>query len=125
MLDSPLTMLTPACQVGTGMLDVTQLKLLYIGQEVMFMPHPRYSSAEIVQRGQTLYDERIRAKVEASHQGKFLAVDIETGEYEIDADELAALKRAKAKHPDAALYLVRIGSSTAYRLGGQRLVTPS
>ena len=89
------------------------------------MPHPRYSSAEIVQRGQALYDERIRVKVEASHQGRFLAVDIETGEYEIDVDELAALKRAKAKHPDAALYLLRIGSSTAYRLGGQRLVTSS
>ena len=89
------------------------------------MPHLRFSSAEIVQRGQALYDERIRGKVEASHQGKFLAVDIETGEYEIDVDELAALKRAKAKHPDAALYLLRIGSSTAYRLGGQRLVTPS
>lgn len=89
------------------------------------MPHPRFSSAEIVHAGQALYDECIRVKVEASHQGKFLAVDIETGEYEIDVDELAALKRAKAKHPDAALYLLRIGSSTAYRLGGQRLVTPA
>ena len=89
------------------------------------MPHPRFSSAEIVQRGQVLYDEHIRGKVEANHQGKFLVVDIETGEYEIDVDELAALKRAKAKHPDAALYLLRIGSSTAYRLGGQRMVTPS
>jgi hypothetical protein len=89
------------------------------------MPHRRFSSAEIVQRGQALYDEHIRAKVEAGHQGKFLAVDIETGEYEIDVDELIALQRAKAKHPEAALYLVRIGSPTAYRLGGQRMVTPS
>ena len=82
------------------------------------MPHSRFSSAEIAQRGQALYDEHIRAKVEAGCQGKFLAVDIETGEYEIDVDELAALQRAKAKHPEAALYLVRVGSSTAYRLGG-------
>lgn len=59
------------------------------------MPHPRFSSAEIVQRGQALYDERIRRKVEASRQGGFLAVDIETGEYEIDIDALAALKCAR------------------------------
>lgn len=89
------------------------------------MPHPRFSSAEIAQRGQALYDEHIRAKVEAGYQGKFLAVDTETGEYEIDVDELAALQRAKAKHPEAALYLVRVGSPTAYRLGGQRVVTSS
>jgi len=59
------------------------------------MPHPRFSGAEIIQRGQALYDERIRRKVEASHQGGFLAVDIETGEYEIDVDALAALKRVR------------------------------
>jgi len=35
------------------------------------MPHPRYSSAEIVQRGQGLYDQHIRAHVEANHPGKF------------------------------------------------------
>ena len=83
------------------------------------MPHPRYSSDEIVQRGQALYDQQIRTQVEAHHKGKFLVLNIETGEYEIDVNELAALKRAKAKNPDAALYILRVGSSTAYRLGGQ------
>jgi hypothetical protein len=87
--------------------------------------HPRYTSNEIVQRGQVLYDQQIRRQVEASHKGKFLVLDIETGEYEIDADELAALKRAKAKNPDAALYILRVGYSTAYRVGGQgRLTRP-
>jgi hypothetical protein len=83
------------------------------------MPHPRYSSAEIVQRGQVLYDQQIRAHVEASHPGKFLVLDIETGDYEIDADDVAALQRAKAKHPDAAFYILRVGTPTAYRLGGR------
>jgi hypothetical protein len=61
--------------------------------------------------------------VEASHKGKFLVLDIETGEYEMDLSELAALKRAKAKNPAAALYILRVGYSTAYRVGGQALVT--
>ena len=87
------------------------------------MPHPRYASAEIVQRGQVLYDQQIRAHVEASHPGKFLVLDIETGDYEIDADDVAALQRAKARHPDAAFYILRVGTPTAYRLGGQRLGT--
>jgi len=88
------------------------------------MPHPRYSSAEIVQRGQDLYDQRIRAQVEARHPGQFLVLDIETGDYEIDADDVIAVQQAKTKHPEAAFYIVRIGSPTAYRLGYQPLGAP-
>lgn len=87
------------------------------------MPHPRYSSDEITDRGQALYDQQIRAKVEPQQNGKFLVLDIETGDYEVDADSLAALERATAKHPDPALYLVRIGFPTAIKLGGRFQVT--
>lgn len=84
------------------------------------MSHPRYTSEEIERRGQALYDQQIRTKVESAHKGKFLVLDIDTGDYELDVDELAALKRAKAKHPDAALYILRVGYPTAYRLGRGR-----
>jgi hypothetical protein len=85
------------------------------------MPHPRYSSHEIAERGRKLYDEQLCAQVTPGNIGKFLVIDIETGDYEIDTEELAALRRAKAKHPDAPLYMVRIGSRTAYQLGGAGL----
>lgn len=85
------------------------------------MPHPRYTSDEISRRGQILYDQKVRSKIADCEKGKFLVLDIETGEYEIDADELAALQRAKTKHHDAALYMLRIGYPTAYRLGKQNL----
>jgi len=85
------------------------------------MPHPRYTSDEISRRGQILYDQQVRSKIADCEKGKFLVLDIETGEYEIDADELAAVQRAKTKHNDAALYMVRIGHPTAYRLGKQSL----
>lgn len=88
------------------------------------MPHPRYSSAEIAERGQALYDHQVRGKVEPTYKGKYLVLDIETGEYEIDAHELAALERAKAKNPDAALYMLRVGYASAYRIRGRGLVTP-
>ena len=74
--------------------------------------------------GQVLYDQQLRAQVEARHQGQFLVLDIETGDYEIDADDVLAVQRAKTKHPDAAFYIVRIGSPTAYRLGFQPLGIP-
>lgn len=63
-----------------------------------------------------MYDRQIRSQVETSHKGKFLVLDIETGEYEIDVSEVAALQRARAKNPDAALYILRVGYPTVYRL---------
>ena len=53
------------------------------------MSHPRYSNDEIVERGQELYDRQIRPHVEPQQNGKFLALDIETGAYEVDADSRA------------------------------------
>ena len=81
------------------------------------MGHPRFSSEQIAERGQALYDQVIRDSLGPSEHGKFLVVDIETGDYEIDLDELAAVKRARAKHPAAAFYILRVGHHTAYRLG--------
>jgi hypothetical protein len=98
---------------------------VFDSQEVVFVPHPHYTSDEIVQRGQALYDQQIRARVEVGHKGEFLVLDVDTGEYEIDSNEVAALKRAKAKNPGAALYILRVGFPTAYRVGGQRAVAPA
>ncbi len=85
------------------------------------MPHPRFTSEEIVQRGQSLYEERIQHEVDAESVGKFLVLDIETGHYEIDSSDLQAMQRARAANPDAALYVIRIGFPTAYRLGRKEL----
>jgi hypothetical protein len=82
------------------------------------MPSTQYTDQEIVQRGQTLYEQEIRPKVEAEHKGEYLIVNVETGDYVMDADDLVASKRAKAKYPNAPLFTVRVGYPTAYRLGG-------
>ena len=82
------------------------------------MPHPRYSTEEIVRRGQALYDEQLCPQVEPGNIGKFMVIDVETGEYEINRSEVATFQRATAKRPDAPLYLLRIGYRGAYHLGG-------
>ena len=72
---------------------------------------------EMGRRGQALYDQTIRAQVEAENRGKFLILDVNSGDYEIDAEDLIASKRLLARRPDAALYGVRVGHRAAYRLG--------
>ena len=66
-------------------------------------------------------EQQLRAQVEPGNTGKFLVIDIETGEYEIDHSDVAALKRAKAKRSDAPLYMLRIGHRGAYQLLGSTL----
>jgi len=78
---------------------------------------PRYSKEEFARRGDAVYEGEIRPLVEPGNHGKFLAIDIETGAYEIDSDELAASDRLMARVPDAQIWLKRIGSRYVRRFG--------
>jgi hypothetical protein len=88
------------------------------------MAHPRYSSEEIAERGQALYEREVQGSLGASDRGKFLVLDIKTEDYELDADELAAVQRARAKRPNGAFYIVRVGHPAAFRLGLRMLAAP-
>ena len=83
------------------------------------MSHPRLSAEEIGKRGKELYKSTLRDKVETQENiGKQIVIDIETGEYDIDEDGLAASLRMLAKHPGAALWGERIGYNAVYAVGG-------
>ena len=82
------------------------------------MPHARFTVHETVERGKELYEREIRPKVEEGNTGKTVVIDVETGEYEIDDDPMAATHRALAKHPGAALYRTRIGFPAFGKIGG-------
>jgi hypothetical protein len=55
--------------------------------------------------------------MEPQNIGKFLVIDIETGEYEMDEDDMAASMRAYRKKPDGTRYGMRIGYATAGTIG--------
>ncbi|MBI4640171.1 MAG: hypothetical protein HY731_05725 [Candidatus Tectomicrobia bacterium] len=78
---------------------------------------PRYNKEEFARRGDEIYERTIRPHLEVSNEGKFVAIDIETGAYEIDADELAASDRLLARNPHAQIWLTRVGSRYARHFG--------
>ena len=78
---------------------------------------PRYSKEEFARRGDQIYDRDIRPRVEIGNEGKFVVIDVETGAYEIDDDEVAASDRLLARHPDAQVWLRRVGSRYVRRFG--------
>jgi hypothetical protein len=78
---------------------------------------PRYSKEEFARRGDEIYERDIRPKLKPEDKGKFVLIDIETGAYEIDTDELAASDRLLARYPEAQIWLIRAGSRYAHRFG--------
>jgi hypothetical protein len=64
---------------------------------------------ELGRRGREYYDRFLREMLEPQHKGKFLALDVETGDYELGDTTLDALDRAEAKHPDSAFCILRVG----------------
>jgi hypothetical protein len=82
---------------------------------------PRYSKEEFARRGDDVYERDIRLIVEKGNEGKYVAIDIESGDYEMDADEIAASDRLLARKTNAQIWLIQIGASTARRFGGRSL----
>jgi hypothetical protein len=81
------------------------------------MGHPRFTKEEIASRGKSIYDQQIRAQVEPEQIGKFLIIDIESGDFDLDDDEFAASRRAHARHPDGAFFGMRVGCRSSGTIG--------
>jgi hypothetical protein len=85
----------------------------------MSIRQPRYSKEEFARRGDDIYETQVRPRVEEGNHGKIVAIDIETGDFEVDKSEIAACDRLEARHPDAQIWIVRIGSRNVRRFGGR------
>ncbi|GJD23944.1 hypothetical protein RIVM261_089000 [Rivularia sp. IAM M-261] len=95
------------------------LYLLFIKSrfKTMTARQPKYSFEDFASRGDEIYETNIRPQVEASNRGKIVAIDIDTGAWEMDTNEIIASKRLRAKYPDAQIWFVRIGSRSIRRFG--------
>lgn len=81
------------------------------------MTDPSYTKEEVVRRGREIYERDIRERVERENEGRFLVVDIESGEYALADNELEAFDRARDNAPDGVFYLMRVGHPAAHRIG--------
>jgi hypothetical protein len=79
----------------------------------------RYSKEEMAQRGQEHYESGIRQQVEAGNEGKIVAIDIETGAFEVADNVLPATNRLFQQYPDAQPWIIRIGHRTVYHFGAR------
>ena len=81
----------------------------------------RYSKEELAQRGQELYEDSIQQQVESGNNGKIVAIDIETGEFEVDETVMGATDRLFERQPNAQPWTLRIGHTAVYHFGSRSL----
>jgi hypothetical protein len=77
---------------------------------------PHYTPEELGRLGAEAFDRYVRPKLRPEDDGKFVAIDIITGDHEIDEDDYAAVTRLRARCPSADVWLARVGQPTAYKL---------
>jgi hypothetical protein len=79
----------------------------------------RYSKEEFARRGDAIYEKGLRPQLKPGDEDKFAAIDIESGAYVIDADELKACRKLRKRIPDAQIWMVRVGHPYVHRIGGR------
>jgi hypothetical protein len=88
------------------------------GRMSMAMTERRYSKKEFARRGDVLLESKVRPNLTAADNDKFVAIDIETGEYELDKSEMKAADRLRKRVPDPQIWLVHVTLGYLHRFGG-------
>lgn len=68
----------------------------------------------IAERGQKIYEDRLKGKLEPLHKGKIIAIEVETEDYFLGDSVIEAVNKAKERHPDKVFFIARIGYKTVH-----------
>ncbi len=85
---------------------------------LLLKSHPETPSDDLVERGQSMYRQRLVSILEPWHDGEFVAVEPDSGRYFLGSTASAALVAAHAAMPNNLFYLARVGRETAHTVGG-------
>ncbi len=75
----------------------------------------------VISRAKQIYEARLRKDLEASHVGRFVAIEPDSGDYFIGDTFDEAVKLARSKYPSKLSHPMRIGHGAAFHLGEMSL----
>ena len=83
---------------------------------------PTRPKEEIARLGKEIYERDIQRQVEADHRGEVVAIDVDTGNWAIGDNVIAATDRLREKNPDTINILSeRVGYQALRHFGGRPL----
>ena len=72
---------------------------------------------DVKEAGQSIYRSKVVWKLADSDKGKMVVIDVDSGNYEVDADETIALERLLALRPDARTWTEEFRGPHIFRMG--------
>ena len=74
-------------------------------------------SIEVARKAQVVYEEQLRAKLEATNVDDFVAIEPESGDYFLGKTLSEAIQAARAAHPDRLPFALRVGHRSTVEMG--------
>lgn len=75
------------------------------------------SKRSIGDQAEELYNARIKYELSDEQLGEFIAIEVNTGEFEVGGDALSAMTALHERIANAEVFLMKHGSMHAYTLG--------
>jgi hypothetical protein len=72
----------------------------------------------IVDRGSIIFENQVKAQVAGLDPQAFIAIDVDSGDFEVATEDWDAFDKLHARCPEALVYFRRVGSDVGYFLGG-------
>ena len=83
------------------------------------LTRPRMPRKEVIRLGKEIYKRDILPQVEDDHFGEYVAIDVETGDWEISETEMDAVDRLRERLPNAINVMCeRVGFRAPVSFGG-------
>lgn len=76
----------------------------------------RLTLEELACLGDEVLERRIRPMLRPEDDDKYIALDVHTGDYEVDGNDYAAVSRLRTRNPAAEVWLSRVGQPAACRM---------
>jgi hypothetical protein len=83
---------------------------------------PLYPPQEYARRGMEIYARVVEPALRPEDNDQFVAIDIESDDFEIDADDYLASKRLLERRPQAQIWIARVGRRAAYQMGARDIL---
>jgi len=93
----------------------------YNAEGGFIMPTMKYTATECGKLGDALYESKIKPLVDIEgNDGRIVAIDVDSGDFEVDDESMRAAKALRERRPDAQIWCIRIGYPAVIFFGGIR-----
>ncbi len=75
------------------------------------------SARTIAERGLRIYRAKLKARLEKSHQGEIVVINVLTGDYVLAPSPSEARRTFQAKFPGRPSYMLRVGDLAVWTKG--------